>query len=97
MRTIPPTTPITIFTIGSLAIVSNPRAKSIMRENSTIVCAIEKIRPDLAPCLAPCETVAKNKGPGARAPDAVIIIMVATKPRISIIKNGNNIFYNNLL
>jgi hypothetical protein len=49
------------------------------RVNSTKVCATENSRPLLAPDLVPWEIVAKNKGPGARAPEAVIRITVATK------------------
>ena len=55
-----------------------------MIENSTIVCDIENIRPLFAPCFVPCEIVAKNKGPGASAPEAVKITIVATKSSICI-------------
>jgi hypothetical protein len=85
MRTIPPKIPIKNFTDGSPATVINPRAKSMIKENSTTVCAIEKIKPLLAPVFDPCVIVSKNRGPGARAPDAVINTTVVTKLRISII------------
>jgi len=85
MRAIPPATPIIIFINGSLAIVRSPRARSIMRENSMRVCPNEKSKPVFAPVFAPWEIVAKNIGPGARAPEAVIRMTVIIKVKISMI------------
>ena len=78
-RAIPPATPTVSLTVGSFATVRRPQASSMTRVNSTKVCAIENTRPLLAPDLAPWEMVTKNKGPGAKAPEAVKRITVATK------------------
>ncbi len=82
-RTIPPATPtmrLTVgLTLGSFATARRPPANSMTRVNSTKVCAIENTKPLLAPVLAPWEMVTKNKGPGAKAPEAVIRTTVATK------------------
>lgn len=97
IRAAPPITPITSFTIISLAMVRSPRAKSIMRVNSTKVCETENIKPPLAPVLVPCVTVAKNRGPGARAPEAVIRTTVTMKPSYSIVLTEKETCYKNFL
>ena len=70
--------------MGLLAIVNRPSARSIIRVNSTNVCEMENNRPLLAPVLVPWVIVAKNKGPGARAPETVTKMIMATKLSISI-------------
>ena len=52
------------MTIGSLTMVSSPRAKNIMSVNSTAVWAMENISPLFAPDLEPWEIVAKIEDPG---------------------------------
>ena len=71
MSTIPPTIPMICFTNGLFAIVSKPTVNNMMRENSTTVWERENTRPVFAPDCDPWLIVAKNKGPGARAPEAV--------------------------
>ena len=86
--TIPPATPMIRLTmglkLGSFATASRPQANSMTRVNSTRVWAIENTKPLLAPDLEPWETVTRNRGPGARAPEAVRRITVATKLSVSI-------------
>ena len=91
MSTIPPVTPITSLTADSAIHASSPTAKSITSVNSTSACAVENRRPLLVPHLAPWERLAKNRGPGAKAPEAVTSTMVTTKLRISTKHNDASI------
>jgi len=84
MSAAPPTAPIKSLTAPSLTNVKRPRASAMTRVNSTIVCAKEKISPPLAPIFEPCERLAKNKGPGARAPEAVIKTTVSANSSSSM-------------
>ena len=83
-RTTPPATPIAILIVDSFATGTRPLAKSRIRANSTMECAIENTNPLLAPNFTPWETVAKNRGPGAKAPEAVMRITVETNCSTSI-------------
>ena len=58
---------------------SSPNARASIRGNSTSVCPIAHENPAHAPSLEPCIRIAKDNGPGARAPDAVTITTVTTK------------------
>ena len=72
MRSVsPPATAVIGLTSGSLAIVRRPIARRMTSGNSISVCAMAKARPPFAPDLVPWVIVAKNRGPGARTPDAV--------------------------
>lgn len=52
-KTIPPAAPMMSLIVGSFTKVMSPNASTMTKENSIIVCAIEKIRPLLTPDLAP--------------------------------------------
>jgi hypothetical protein len=67
----------------------NPTLNSMTRPNSTIVCATAKTRPLLAPSSTPFEMFAKNKGPGAKAPDTVTRIIVTAKSKIPMKINNS--------
>jgi len=79
----PPSSPVKGRIIGWSTTVENPKAKTTASGNSNSMCPKEKNNPPFAPDRVPCETVAKNKGPGAKAPEAVTRITVETKLRVS--------------
>jgi len=87
-RNRPPAIPVDNLTIGlpAISVANSPKTKASRRTsgNSTKVCPIEKARPPLAPDRVPWETVAKKRGPGAKAPEAVTSTTVAMKVSSSI-------------
>ncbi len=88
-RASPPATATGSLMIDSSAMVWLPKAtemaNKMTRGNSIIVCAIENANPPLAPDLVPWEMVAKKRGPGAKAPETLIITTVTMRVSKSMI------------
>jgi hypothetical protein len=75
----PPAVPIASLTVGVFATLRSPRASSMTSVNSIMLWVTENVTPLLVPDLMPWVIVTKNNGPGARAPEALRMITVATK------------------